>query len=57
MTDLSLSISLTVNGEDVHETVEARKLLYDRYAEPNRRLFDLLGRDIATWREDVAVGS
>lgn len=29
MIDLSLSISLTVNGEDVHETVEARKNLVD----------------------------
>ena len=50
--------SFTFSGVRIHganETVEARKLLYDRYAEPNRRLFDLLGREIATWREDVAV--
>ena len=50
---------LTYSGVRVHraeETPGARKLLYDRYAEHNRRLFDLLGYEIPAWREDVSVG-
>lgn len=49
----------TFSGVRVHHatvTHEARKMIYDRYAEQNRRLFDLLGRDFPDWREEVAVG-
>ena len=50
---------LTFSGVRVHRasvTPEAKKMIYDRYAEQNRRLFDLLGRDLSDWREDLAVG-
>jgi hypothetical protein len=50
--------SLTYSGVRVHrakETAGARKLLYDRYAEHNQRLFDLLGYEIPAWREEIAI--
>ena len=50
---------VTYSGVRVHraeETAGARKLLYDRYAGHNRRLFDLLGYEIREWREEMAVG-
>ena len=50
---------LTYAGVRVHraeETPGARKLLFERYEEHNRRLFDLLGYEIPGWREEIAVG-
>lgn len=51
--------SFVLSGVRVYSapaTTEAKKMLYDLYAEENARLFDFLGFDIPSWREDVAVG-
>ncbi|HET9393808.1 MAG TPA: sulfotransferase [Candidatus Rubrimentiphilum sp.] len=39
------------NGEDTRMNPETRRMLAERYAEPNARLYDLLGADFEPWSD------
>lgn len=51
--------TFTYSGVRIHRaavTSDAKRMLYERYADANRQLFELLGREFAGWDEDAAVG-